>query len=213
MRSTSHHWVPPKMGPGPGPCTRDLPNPPHSPTTVGTSCSLREGNGRLLPRGPTTHTVCFRVSPALSSCSTFPHTNSHCVGIGWSCLPMPSPRVGTEIKWRRCAGCLDAFTTAHHPQLVCVFGQRDFPLGDTSRWALPCGTLYHALCFLCGGPHFCHASKTTKACGILKGLTLPSSQTLYAKHAKPGPPFSGNSASREMMSTSSVSNGCAFSTP
>ena len=81
---------------------------------------------------------------------------------------MPSPRVGTEIKRRRCAGCLEAFTTAHHPQLVCVFGQRGFPLGDTSMWALPCGTVYHALCFH-AGPPFLSRLKDNKGLRYPKG--------------------------------------------
>lgn len=82
---------------------------------------------------------------------------------------MPSLRVGTDIKLRRCAGCLSAFTKAHPPDLFCVFRCQGFPLGDDApTWALPCGTIYHAKCFH-AGPPFISRLKDNKGLRCPKG--------------------------------------------
>jgi hypothetical protein len=64
---------------------------------------------------------------------------------------VPSHRVGTSIKLKRCAGCLNGFTKTHQPELQCVFGEKGFPL-DPQIWALPCGSKYHMGCFHAGPP-------------------------------------------------------------
>jgi hypothetical protein len=87
------------------------------------------------------------------SCSISLLTASLYDGTGWSSLPLPSRRVGTSIKLRRCAGCLRGFTKAHPPDLPCAFSHRGFPLeAGGSVGALACGSIYHATCFFAGPP-------------------------------------------------------------
>jgi hypothetical protein len=63
---------------------------------------------------------------------------------------VPSQKVGTNIRLRRCAGCLNSFSRGHSPDLICVFAQHGFPLGGSPT--IPCGSVYHTRCFFAGPP-------------------------------------------------------------
>ena len=105
----------------------------------------------------------------LLSYSTSRRTASLCDETGWSCLPVPSHRVGINIKLNRCAGCLRAFTKAHRPELDCVFGTKGFPFEEKGcHWSLPCGSRYHAECFH-AGPPFVTRLKDNKGLRCPKG--------------------------------------------
>lgn len=81
---------------------------------------------------------------------------------------MPSPRVGTRVRLRRCAGCLKGFDSGHPAELGCAFRTSGFPFEQPARLAHPCGSIYHTQCFYAGAPF------TTRLRNN-KGLRFPKS--------------------------------------
>jgi hypothetical protein len=60
-----------------------------------------------------------------------PHRASLCNETGWSCLPVPSHRVGINIKLNRCVGCLRAFRFSVQGKWLLLV---------TTLWqSIPCG--------------------------------------------------------------------------